>query len=199
MSELLDNTAGGSGGDFRFIVRGYHGTSCAAAQTVLRDGFRPTPGAAAWLGEGIYFFESDPKQAIRWAERWHADDPAVIEVSLVLDEPGLDLLRFEARHLFRELAAAMLEEDPNAFEGLDYCDGAVIEFVKEVQALRWVRALVLVGDKEYASRSADDYRLKAVALPGNARVRTIRNAVVVVSVCDTTVIDSSRRYHVPRD
>lgn len=199
MAEQPDSGSSGPDGELPFVVRGYHGTNGAAAETALCAGFVPTRSEAPWLGQGVYFFESDPQQAIRWAERWHQTDPAVLEVSLVLDSPGLDLLGFEARWLFRELATEMLREDPDAFDGLDYCDGAVIEFIKVVHEIRWVRALVLVGDKEYASGSGDDYRLKTITLPDDARVRTIRNAVVVVSVCDSTVIDSTRRYHVAPD
>jgi hypothetical protein len=166
----------------------------------MRDGFRPSESKLAWLGEGVYFFESDPSHAVRWAQRWHKADPVVLEVSLALNDPGLDLLRIEARRLFKELATELLRERPEAFRELEYCDATVIEYVKSVMpVLRWIRALVLVGDKEYRSGTKDGFTMKSIELPGDARVRTIRNAVVVISVLDTSVIRSSRNYDVVPD
>jgi len=37
-------------------VYGYHGTSAAAAELILRDGFMASKRSYDWLGDGVYFW-----------------------------------------------------------------------------------------------------------------------------------------------
>jgi len=42
---------------------GYHGTSQAVAQVILRDGFVVSRNVYEWLGDGVYFFQDSPNRA----------------------------------------------------------------------------------------------------------------------------------------
>ncbi|MEX1103844.1 MAG: hypothetical protein WED87_06325 [Dehalococcoidia bacterium] len=72
-------------------VRGYHGTSRAAADDILREGFRPSANSYDWLGTGIYFWQDAPRRAREWAEANHSASPAVLEATIDLID-CLDLL-----------------------------------------------------------------------------------------------------------
>jgi hypothetical protein len=50
------------------VTAGYHGTSLAAADEIVRTNFKlSAPDSGAYLGEGVYFFDNQPSQAKRWA------------------------------------------------------------------------------------------------------------------------------------
>ena len=66
------------------VVRGYHGTSCLAAQAVVRDGFRPSQNPYDWLGDGVYFFQDAVSRAWEWADAHHPTEPAVVGADLDL-------------------------------------------------------------------------------------------------------------------
>ena len=48
-------------------VRGYHGTTEEAYQKILEEGMKPSTGKDCWLGQGVYFFQDDIREAKRWA------------------------------------------------------------------------------------------------------------------------------------
>jgi hypothetical protein len=73
---------------------GYHGTSNAAAQVVLRDGFRVSRNVYDWLGDGVYFFQDAPNRAREWAAQRYGSDGVVIRSIIRLDD-CLDLLDIE--------------------------------------------------------------------------------------------------------
>lgn len=59
---------------YNFVI-GYHGTDEAVKQDVLdgRDRLEPSRRGFDWLGDGIYFWEDDPRRALWWANRMHEE------------------------------------------------------------------------------------------------------------------------------
>jgi len=73
------------------VVRGFHGTSQALAESVLATGFHISQNEYDWLGDGIYFFQDAPQRARQWAEKKYASSPAVLSADITLED-CIDLL-----------------------------------------------------------------------------------------------------------
>jgi len=73
------------------VVRAYHGTDHAAAESIIRDGFKASNNEYDWLGDGVYFFQDSPQRAWDWASERHAATAAVIGADIRLVD-CLDLL-----------------------------------------------------------------------------------------------------------
>lgn len=72
-----------SNDDFdNIIVRGYHGTTLRAANSILDNGFDFSTNKYDWLGKGIYFWQDAPQRAWNWAVEYtqnkHPDDAPVV-------------------------------------------------------------------------------------------------------------------------
>lgn len=72
-------------------VIAYHGTSSAASERILREGFVASLNGYDWLGDGTYFFQEVPgfphsglEHAQAWAERLHPTEPAVLRLEIEL-------------------------------------------------------------------------------------------------------------------
>uniref|UniRef100_A0A7S2AU97 PARP catalytic domain-containing protein n=1 Tax=Alexandrium andersonii TaxID=327968 RepID=A0A7S2AU97_9DINO len=61
----------------------YHGTSRANAQSIQRDGFRPSSGGCG--GQGIYVAAS--RKASRFAHDFHSGDPVLLKCSVTVKRP----------------------------------------------------------------------------------------------------------------
>lgn len=61
-------------------VIGFHGTDERTAKAIVERGesFRPSVGAAEWLGKGVYFWQNDPVRAEEWARKMSKGKPAVV-------------------------------------------------------------------------------------------------------------------------
>ncbi len=58
------------------VTTGYHGTSLAAAEEIVRTNFKVSaPDSSAYLGVGVYFFDNQPSQAKRWAKTRFGSKP----------------------------------------------------------------------------------------------------------------------------
>lgn len=91
------------------IVRGYHGTTLAAAEAILAGGFEPSHEDHHWLGAGVYFTE----QSLSWGWNWArlavkrdvsqgiASKPAVLAATIAL-EGCLDLADYAALKRLKE-------------------------------------------------------------------------------------------------
>jgi hypothetical protein len=120
--------------DYHRIIVGYHGTSSAVADRIVRTQlFTPSRNRHDWLGHGVYFWEHAPKQALWWARRRYKDDAAVVASMLRLGN-CLDLLDPEnARQLQKfhnQLQTAMESQGlalPNNANTKKYRDCAVLE------------------------------------------------------------------------
>lgn len=67
---------------------GYHGTSKAAAESIVRSAFTFFPGPEDWLGNGVYFFvdgiSCPEKNAFEWASnKFQKDACAVVRTEIV--------------------------------------------------------------------------------------------------------------------
>jgi hypothetical protein len=87
-------------------VLGYHGCDKAIAQKAVTDGAEllHSDRDYDWLGPGAYFWESDPKRALEWAE-WKTqigeyNEPSVIGAVIDLRN-CLDLVSRDDTELFR--------------------------------------------------------------------------------------------------
>lgn len=68
----------------------YHGTTQAAAESILETSFKINRSDEDWLGSGVYFFIegiSDPiENAFEWANNNHNGAPAIIRIEAIIDE-----------------------------------------------------------------------------------------------------------------
>ncbi len=132
-------------------VRGYHGTSQAAADLIIRGGFLPSSNTYDWLGTGIYFWQDAPRRAREWAEARHPASPAVLEATIDLTD-CLDLLDIgwhdSVRRAYEEFVAALRRNRdpvPRQTGGAHRLDQVVVDFVvgvaeSERGTIRSVRA-----------------------------------------------------------
>jgi hypothetical protein len=51
-------------------IEGFHGTTLAFAESILREGFKSRDKDYDWLGDGVYFFQDGPYRAREWAQDW---------------------------------------------------------------------------------------------------------------------------------
>jgi hypothetical protein len=96
---------------------GYHGTSHAAAQIVLRDGFRVSRNAYDWLGDGVYFFQDAPNRAREWAAQRYGSDGVVIR-SIIRLEDCLDLLDIQWNVFLEAAYTSVVEASQRTGVGL---------------------------------------------------------------------------------
>lgn len=77
------------------FVLGYHGCSASVAEQLFSEpeAFRASDNDYDWLGPGIYFWEANPRRALRFAEEKRARDRATWETAVVgaAIDPGLCL------------------------------------------------------------------------------------------------------------
>ena len=71
---------------------GYHGTSAAAAESILATGFHASRNRFDWLGDGIYFWQDAPRRALEWARRVHRGDNVVVLSARIRLVDCMDLL-----------------------------------------------------------------------------------------------------------
>lgn len=120
--------------DYNRTIVGYHGTSAAKAELIVRtQTFRPSLNQADWLGHGVYFWEHAPKQALAWAERRYPGQGAVVASMIrlgncldLLDPDNAMLLRSFHDRLSQTLAerGESLPQNQNANK---YRDAAVFQ------------------------------------------------------------------------
>jgi hypothetical protein len=71
----------------------YHGTTRAAAVSILRNSFKINRDDEDWLGSGVYFFIhgiSDPiDNAFEWAKNHHNHPPAIIQIEAIIGEDDI--------------------------------------------------------------------------------------------------------------
>ena len=79
--------------DYDRTVVGYHGTSAERAERLVGgEAFKASNRDNEWFGDGVYFWEYAPKQALRWAKAVRKfDRPAVVGALIRLGN-CLDLL-----------------------------------------------------------------------------------------------------------
>ncbi len=51
-----------------YRTTGHHGTDKQSGYSILDSNFNVSQKSTLWLGEGVYFFENDPKMALAWCE-----------------------------------------------------------------------------------------------------------------------------------
>lgn len=78
-------------------IEAFHGTTLAAADSILSGGFRPSEQDWDWLGKGVYFFQDGPSRARAWALEWAVEHykglPAVVGAKIRLErEHFIDLI-----------------------------------------------------------------------------------------------------------
>lgn len=120
------------------IPDAYHGTDSVSAEGILNSGFQSSTGEKQFLGDGVYFFESAPDQAERWAKRrcraLKRDTYAVLRATIQLGR-CLDYLDGRCKALLND-AAQRLEE-----RGRKVTDATVISFLAQIHPFDSVRAV----------------------------------------------------------
>jgi hypothetical protein len=157
---------------------GYHGTSNAAAQAVLRAGFRVSRNAYDWLGDGIYFFQDAPNRAREWARQRYGSDGVVIRsvIQLLLDIQWNDTL-LRAYRLFVRASRRAGRDLPRQTTGAHRLDRAVVNYAvstlaREGKIVRTVRGVFAEG---------------APVFPGSA---IMNRAHIQIAVRDASLIES---------
>lgn len=121
---------------------GYHGTSSAVAQVVLRDGFTYSRNAYDWLGDGVYFFQDAPNRAREWAQQRYGADGVLLRSVIRLDD-CLDLLDIEDGALLGEAYVSFVQISerlgiplPRQTAGAHRLDRAVVNYAVTFLAQR---------------------------------------------------------------
>lgn len=163
------------------FVLGYHGCDSKVAQDAVNGGINLIQSERDfdWLGPGAYFWESDPKRAMEWAE-WKqsrgeykkaAVIGAVIDFGNCLDlvsRQDLELVRFAYQSFVKQQKLSGLTVPKNRSVGgqpdsdriLRYLDCAVIKHLhsaidsvaekdKSIQPFDTVRGMFIEGKKLY--------------------------------------------------
>lgn len=128
------------------FVLGYHGCSSDVAESVLSGApFRLSDNDYDWLGPGVYFWQSNPKRALQFAEEKRNRDGAswrpavvgaVVDLGLCLDlttDTGVEEVR-AARAGFDLMRAASKLPIPVNKPSLPRLDCAVIRTLHQIRA-----------------------------------------------------------------
>jgi hypothetical protein len=156
-------------------ICGFHGTSAAAAEVILQEGFTLSRNDYDWLGDGIYFFQDAPERARQWAEKLHPESPAVVR-ALIRLEDCMDLLdvswaRFlnEAYDLFLKHLKAAVQPLPVQTRGAHRLDRDVINYAVGILAekgfhIRTVRAAFVEGAPIFPNSALFDHSHVQIAV-----------------------------------
>jgi hypothetical protein len=158
------------------VVIGYHGGNRADGLAAAVDGnpLRMSNSNHDWLGEGTYFWDSDPQRALEWAEEkklgGKCADPfvvgAIIDLGNCLDlslRPNLDFLAevystFENERKSLGLKMPINRDSPNVKSGkkvIRSLDCAIINYVHTLnkraglRSFDTVRGIFVEGDPAY--------------------------------------------------
>lgn len=142
------------------IIRftGWHGTDEKNVEEILKNNFQESPGDDQWLGEGVYFFTEGIGNPSEHAQNWAKSESykkessrfGVLEAEVAVnDDAVLDLRANEGLELFNEHRRYILSKIRSTrkrFRVLNesYCDGKVIEHMKQVGDLEVVIANMYV-------------------------------------------------------
>jgi hypothetical protein len=95
--------------DYHRTIIGYHGTTLSTALKIINrvETFKPSTRDYDWLGNGIYFWEYSPQQAVKFAEQRRAkrskDDRIAVIASMIRLGYCLDLTEPANVDLVKEL------------------------------------------------------------------------------------------------
>ena len=113
---------------------GHHGTSRERAETILAEGFTASQNSYDWLGDGVYFWQDAPLQAMEWASKNFGTDACVVESTIEIRD-FINLLDVEWMSWLTDVHDEFLKElrragrsPPNQSEMAHRLDRAVINF-----------------------------------------------------------------------
>ncbi|MEM0984283.1 MAG: hypothetical protein AAGI17_10070 [Planctomycetota bacterium] len=131
--------------DYHRTVVGYHGTRRDTALAIVQGErpFSPSRNDDDWLGNGVYFWEYAPKQALRWAERRYKKQKqatAVLGAMIrlgscfdLLDPDNAKTLQREHKKMLKDLQASGITPKKNALSK-KYLDCATFEYFYRTQS-----------------------------------------------------------------
>lgn len=160
------------------FVLAFHGCDDAVAEKLLAgEPFANSENSYDWLGDGIYFWESNPKRGLEWAQHLKSTGRsasristpavvgAVIELGFCLDlctSVGVALVS-EAHRSLAATAEVFGKPLPvNHADGRHNLDCAVINFLHEIRrsskddAFDTVRGVFLEGNPVYPTAQFND-------------------------------------------
>lgn len=112
----------------------YHGTDKNNVNSILEDGFIESRKEKESLGTGVYFYENDILQAIRWctkAQRERIDTPAVIKAKIKTNKL-IDLtLTANYNYLFA-LTVRLRKRYKRKYKGKDLTPRQIFDFLYEI-------------------------------------------------------------------
>jgi hypothetical protein len=171
----------------RFLVRAYHGTSRAAADTVVADG-RFGHGSGDRFGTGTYFFEENAERAWNWARMWHGTDAAVVVAQLDLTDGGLDLTQKAGRELVLGVLGAIdveeIQRRANERDRAGFVDAVALELLDPNGEIQWIRVLVFDTGREYDRAEPGP---ATITLTPDLRQRDLRSRIVRNVQCHLVV------------
>jgi len=137
---------------------GWHGTDEKNAGEILEINFKESPGDEHWLGEGVYFFTNGLGNPLEHAQNWAISEAhkkkntrfAVLQADIAVNDSAiLDLRQDKGLELFnahRALVLGKIRKTGRRFSNSseEYCDGKVLEHMKQVGDLDVVIANMYV-------------------------------------------------------
>lgn len=126
-------------------IEGFHGTSFAAANEIIKSNYESSKGDKEWLGDGVYFFlkginENPRDQAKKWAiaQSWDKKTGknkykrfCVIKSNIKVDEDNfLDLTNSEGVEVLEYLVKTFEDKLKKINRKLEFIDGLVINLAR---------------------------------------------------------------------
>ena len=139
-----------------FECKAYHGTKIELAKEIIHSKkFIRSTEEQEWLGDGVYFFQDDKRQAedfcykARKYENW-----SVIEVDISA-EKLLDLIDTETFELFEEFAKQLKNKYKTCKDGQPrkLMNAVIINTLYKLNAFDLVRAVFPIPKRECAPRT----------------------------------------------
>lgn len=164
-------------------ARLYHGTSQAAAESIVQGQFRISETAGDWLGRGAYFFDTK-ERARQWALRYHPKSPAIItaEVDMSTCMDLSDHKWFNLFSQYSELALAKrrldgfaeIEQDDD-FHGLDayFIDAMIDELSQAGMKIDSVRGNFQYGMAAFPGSAITEHAHRQIAVRNPEKIKVI--------------------------
>lgn len=139
---------------------GYHGTTQNNSKLILKDQkftkSKNTNSYKHWLGEGVYFFENDEKQAYDFiVKAKKCDNVSVLKADIIYDTI-FDLTLTKDRDVFEELSKQLKDKFELARKNnpkIQFIDYLIVDYLFEIEPFDIVRADYTIPKTGYFENS----------------------------------------------
>lgn len=132
---------------FDYNETGYHGHTQPVINEIVRSGkFNPSDRDWEYLGTGVYFFEDDILQAVRWCKYARKYDQWSVIRAKIKTDKLLDLLDTANFNSFKEFATLLRRKYKKIDGSKKITSKLIFNFLYELEEYDAVRHVFVVGD-----------------------------------------------------